>query len=117
MAEGFLKHMGGDKYKVSSAGLEASSVNPRAIQVMQELGIDISNHTSDNVQDYLKEKFDYVITVCDNANEHCPFFPGDVQRLHWSFKDPAEVTGTEEEILSVFRTIRDQIAKKIQSFI
>ncbi len=92
-------------------------VNPKAIQVMQEDGIDISSHSSKDVEQFVGQRFDYIITVCDNAKEHCPFFPGQAERIHWSFQDPAGAKGTEAEILAVFRKVRDQIKNRIKTFI
>ncbi len=117
MAEGYFRFLAGDRFEIISAGLEPSIVNPKAIQVMREDGVDISNHTSKDVNQFIGQKFDYLITVCDNANEHCPFFPGEAERIHWSFEDPAAATGTETEILSVFRKVRDQIKDRITSFL
>ncbi len=116
MAEGYLRHFAGDQFAVFSAGLEPSVVNPRAIQVMQEDGVDISQHTSKHVDQFIGQNFDYVITVCDGANERCPIFPGKTQRIHWSFEDPAAATGTETAILNKFREVRDKIKQKIQNF-
>lgn len=109
--------MAGERFNVVSAGIEPSKVNPRAIQVMQEDGIDISHHTSDDVQKYVGDAFDYIITVCDNAKERCPVFPGSGERIHWSFPDPADATGTDEQILNVFRAIRDQIKSTLENFV
>lgn len=108
MAEGILRFMYGDKYDVASAGTIASSVNPFAIEVMKEIGIDISNHRSKSIEEFRGKTFDYVITVCDRANETCPFFPGKVH-IHRNFEDPALVTGTDAEKLKVFRSVRDEI--------
>jgi len=113
MAEGLLKYYKDKKYNVFSAGIEPSKVNPKAIEVMAELGIDISGHTSKSVNKFLNKKLDIVVTVCDNARESCPVFPGKVKKLHWSFDDPAQARGTEEEILDVFREVRDQIKTRI----
>ena len=111
IAEGLLKHLGGDRFEVYSAGSEpAGYVHPLAIQVMQEIGIDISNHTSKHLNQFLEQPFDYVITVCDQANEVCPFMPGDYKRLHRGFFDPAKVKGTDQEKLTAFRRVRDEIA-------
>jgi arsenate reductase (thioredoxin) len=115
MAEGFLRAYGGQTYDAHSAGTKPSAVNPLAVQVMSEVGIDISGHRSKNVTEYLGQHFPIVITVCDNAKEHCPIFPGPCIREHWPFEDPAEATGTDEERLKVFRTVRDQIAARVQS--
>lgn len=109
IAEGYLRHFGKGDLEVYSAGIETHGVNPRAIQVMKEDGVDISRHTSNHVDEYGDIKFDWVITVCDNAKENCPYFPGDVKRLHHNFPDPAKATGSEEQILSSFRNTRDLI--------
>lgn len=117
MAEGILCHIAGDKYEVESAGTVASFVRPQAIAVMSEIGIDISGHRSKCLDEFLDQNFDYIITVCDNANQTCPFFPGNATRIHWSFDDPAEAAGTEDEILSVFRRIRDEIKQSLRDFV
>ena len=117
MGEGFFRHHGEDNFDVASAGTHPSFVNTRAIAVMREKGIDISRHKSESVHDYLDKEFDYVITVCDSANEHCPVFPGDVVRLHWSFPDPALFKGNEREIMDAFRGIRDSIEARIMQFL
>ena len=109
MAEGWLRHFGGNAVEVFSAGVEVHGVNPIAIKVMGEAGIDISHHTSDLVDQYLDQPFDFVITVCDNARERCPYFPTKAKKIHHNFTDPAKVEGSEEEKLDAFRTIRDQI--------
>ena len=114
LAEGYLRHFAGDKANIYSAGIETHGVNPRAIKVMAEDHLDISGHTSNNVEEYLAIPFDYVITVCDNANEACPYFPGTVERFHFNFPDPAKAKGTEEEIMDEFRRVRDMI--KVYSF-
>jgi arsenate reductase len=116
MAEGFLRSF--DSLEVYSAGTDpAARVHPRAVQVMRETGIDISSHRPKMVDEFLSRNFDFVITVCDNAKENCPVFIGDVkQRLHIGFEDPAEATGTEEEVLGVFRTVRDQIRERMHQF-
>ncbi|OGI23520.1 MAG: hypothetical protein A2287_05325 [Candidatus Melainabacteria bacterium RIFOXYA12_FULL_32_12] len=113
MAEGLLHHYYGDKYEVYSAGTKPSIVHPKAIQIMQEIGIDISNQRSKSVNEFKNESFDYVITVCDNAKESCPIFPGKSKRLHWSFIDPAEAIGDTEQVLTVFRMVLEQIKQKI----
>ncbi len=117
MAEGFLRHISGADFEVHSAGTEATRVRPEAIAVMAELGIDISGQTSKTLERYLGEPWDYVITVCDDANESCPVFPGASDRSHWSFIDPSRATGTDEERLAVFRTVRDEIARRIRLFV
>jgi len=117
MAEGFFRHYGGDRIEVYSAGLEPKGVNPRAVQVMREVGIDISNHTSDHISKYLGQSFDFVITVCDNAAARCPVFPGAGERLHWPFADPAEANGSDEEILGSFRKVRDEIAMRVRAWL
>ncbi len=116
MAEGFLNTY--DQVTAQSAGtFPAERVHPKAVIVMKEAGIDLSSHTPKMVDEFISETFDYVITVCDNAKENCPVFLGDVkQQLHIGFEDPAEATGTEEEILEVFRTIREQIKKRFHEF-
>ncbi|MCX7797809.1 MAG: arsenate reductase ArsC [Melioribacter sp.] len=117
MAEGFLKSID-PSLEVYSAGVSpANQVNPKAIQVMKEIGIDISKNVPKNVESFINESFDYVITVCDNAKETCPVFTGNVgKQLHLGFEDPAEATGTEEEILNVFRRVRDQIKIAFENF-
>ena len=115
MAEGFLRHLAGDRFEVASAGTEATHVRPQAVRVMNELGIDISRQESKTLDRYLGEPFDYVITVCDEANEACPFFPGAGERLHWSLPDPAAAQGTEEDrLLEVFRAVRDRLRQHIE---
>lgn len=116
MAEGLLRHDAGDKFEVESAGVISSFVRPQAIEAMREIGIDISGHTSKSVDEFAGEGFDYLITVCDNAKENCPVFPGKTTRIHWSFDDPAEAVGSEEEKLSVFRRVRDEIRNKLNGF-
>ena len=116
MAEGLLRHLGGDRFEVFSAGVEASFVRPQAIEAMKEIGIDISQHRSKSVKEFLDEDFNYVITVCDNANQRCPVFPGTVRRIHWSIDDPV-VSGSEEAQLEAFRGARDEMKKRILAFI
>ena len=117
MAEGILKALGSGQWKVQSAGIISSYVHPRAIQVMEEIGIDISQQTSKAMEQFVNKKFDYVITLCDNAAKFCPAFRGQVRRLHWPFEDPAGAMGTIEDRLAVFRRIRDGIKKKIEEFL
>jgi arsenate reductase (thioredoxin) len=114
MAEGLLRDLAGDRFEVMSAGTEATHVRPLAVQAMDELGIDISGQESKTLEKYLGSHFDYVITVCDDANEACPVFPGARRRLHWSFEDPAQATGSEEERLRVFQSVRDEIRERIE---
>lgn|SRR3954464_2088414 len=109
IAEGYLRHFFGDKAEVYSAGVETHGVNPRAIATMKEDGIDISNHTSNHIDEYLNIDFDIVLTVCDNAKERCPFFPTKAKKFHQNFNDPAKTIGTEEEILEEFRQVRETI--------
>jgi arsenate reductase len=116
MAEGLLKHDAGDHSEVESAGTRPGHVRPEAIAVMKELGIDISGHRSKHVQDFERESFDYVLTVCDNAKESCPVFPGHLNRIHKGFEDPAGLQGTEEERLSLFRRVRDEIRDYLKVF-
>ena len=114
MAEGLLRHLAGDRFEAMSAGTEATHVRPLAVRAMEEIGIDISGQESKTLARYLHEAFDYVITVCDDANEACPFFPGAAKRLHWSVEDPSKAEGLEEERLSVFRSVRDRIRERIE---
>jgi len=117
MAEGWLKYLGGDKFEVFSAGIEAHGKNPRAIAVMQEAGVDISNQVSEIVQTSMLESLDLLITVCSHADTHCPAFSMKGKREHWPFDDPAKVTGSEEEIMNEFRRVRDQIRSRIEVWI
>jgi arsenate reductase len=116
MAEGLLRQLGGVQFEVSSAGVNPTAVRLEAVAVMSEVGIDISKQYSKSVTEFIGQEFDFVITVCDNANEQCPIFPGNTQRLHWSFADPAAITGEEEVRLNAFRRIRDEIQDKLQVF-
>lgn len=117
LAEGYLRHFAGGRAEVYSAGVETHGVNPRAIATMQEDGIDISGHTSSNMDQYKDIDFDYVITVCDNAKERCPFFPSKAQKFHHNFPDPAKAAGTEAEIMEQFRAVREQIKAYSRDFI
>jgi arsenate reductase len=117
MAEGILRTLGSDRFEVYSAGVNPTAVNPLSIKVMSETGIDISPHRSKSAEEFSGQRFDYVITVCDNARQTCPAFPGEHEKLHWDLEDPAEATGTEEEILNEFRRIRDLIYKHVEDFI
>ena len=116
MAEGILRHIAGDRFDVESAGIAPSHVRPEAIRAMNEIGIDIRSHRSKSVDEFVDQDFEYVITVCDNARESCPVFPGSAARIHWSFDDPAVVDGTDEERLAAFRTVRDKIALRLGQF-
>ena len=115
MAEGLLRHLAGIHFEAHSAGTEATHVKPLAMRAMNEIGVDISGHESKTLERYLGEPFDYVITVCDDANEACPFFPGAKSRLHWSLPDPSAAKGSEEERLAVFRSVRDQLRDCLQT--
>jgi len=116
MAEGLLRHDAGDRFEVFSAGVHPSRVRPEAIAVMRELGIDISGHRSKHVEEFTGQTFDFVLTVCDNAKESCPIFPGATRMIHHSFVDPAECNGAEEERLALFRRVRDQIREYLRTF-
>jgi len=116
MAEGLLRHDAGDRFEVCSAGTKPGQVRPEAISVMRELGIDISCHRSKHVDEFADQPFDYVLTVCDNANESCPVYPGHTNRLHRSFDDPAAAQGSEPERLAVFRRVRDEIRDYLRTF-
>ena len=116
MAEGYLRHFAGDRAEIFSAGIETHGVNPRAIATMQEDGIDISKHSSNNIEEYRTIDFDYVITVCDNAKERCPLFPSNAQKFHYNFSDPAKAAGTEDERMAQFRNVRDQIKAYAKDF-
>ena len=116
MAEGLLRHMTGGRFDVASAGVAPTRVRPEAIEAMREIGIDISQQRSKSVDEFAGREFDYVITVCDNANEQCPVFPGRTERIHWSFDDPAAVEGDDDTRLSAFRRVRDEIHRRLQQF-
>ncbi len=118
MADGFLKALAGDRYEVKSAGLEAHGLNPRAVQVMKEAGIDISHHTSDVIDPDTLAKADYIITLCGHANDNCPVVRNDkAERWHWGFDDPAKAEGAEEDIMAKFREVRDAIQARIAQFV
>ncbi|MGM1049212.1 MAG: arsenate reductase (thioredoxin) [Bacillota bacterium] len=118
MADGWLKALGSDQYEVKSAGLEAHGLNPRAVQVMKEAGIDISNHTSDVIDPEILNRADYVVTLCGHADEHCPVISNQqVVKWHWGFDDPAKAVGTEEEIMAQFREVSDAIKARIEYFL
>jgi arsenate reductase len=116
LAEGLLRHDSGDRFEVESAGTKPGRVRPEAIQVMREIGIDISGHRSKSVDELAGETFDYVLTVCDNAKESCPIYPGHSNRMHHNFQDPAAVEGSEEQRLEAFRTVRDEIRMYLRTF-
>jgi arsenate reductase len=117
IAEGYLRHFANGKAEVYSAGIETHGVNPKAIATMKEDGIDISKHTSNNIDEYKNIDFDFVITVCDNAKEHCPHFPSNAKKFHYNFPDPAKATGSEEEIINEFRKVRRLIKDYCKNFI
>ena len=117
MADGYMKKFAGNSAEVYSAGIETHGVNPRAIEIMKEDDIDISSNTSNNVNEYSDINFDYVITVCNNAKERCPFFPSNAKKFHHNFPDPAKATGSEEQIMRRFRHIREMIKKYCEKFI
>jgi arsenate reductase (thioredoxin) len=117
MAEGFLRHLGGDAVEAASAGTEPGELHPLAVDVMAEAGIDISGQRAKAVDDFVQQRFDYVITVCDDAREACPFFPGAARRLHWSLPDPSAASGSREERLSVFQAVRDEVRRRVEEFL
>lgn len=117
MAEGFLRALAGDRFEAGSAGTEKTAVNPLAIRAMAEEGVDISGHRSKRYEDVATPPWDFLITVCDDANERCPFVPGSVKRLHWSFEDPSGADGTDEQRLAVFRRVRGQIRERITAWL
>jgi arsenate reductase len=117
MAEGYLRHFANGRAEIFSAGVETHGVNPRAIASMKEDGIDISSHTSNNVNEYANIPFDLVLTVCDNAKERCPYFPSKAKQIHHNFPDPAKATGSEAEIMTEFRRVRDLIKAYSEKFI
>jgi arsenate reductase (thioredoxin) len=114
MAEGYLRYLAGDRFEPVSAGIAPKGLNPLAVEAMQEIGIDISQQESKDVSEFLGQAIPFVITVCDNAKERCPVFPNANKLLHWSLDDPAAATGTREEKLTVFRRVRDEIARRIE---
>ena len=114
MAEGLLRKVAGDQFEVFSAGTEATRVHPLAIEAMREVGIDIGGHRSKTLEELSGKRFDYVITVCDRANESCPVFPSDTERIHWSFDDPSAATGTNEERLRAFRNVREGLQQRLR---
>ena len=117
IAEGYLRYFAEQKAEIFSAGVETHGVNPKAIETMKEDGIDISHHTSNNIDEYRNIDFDFVITVCDNAKERCPFFPTKAEKFHYNFPDPAKATGTDEEIAEEFRKVRQQIKDYCEDFV
>lgn len=118
MADGFFAALGGDRFEVKSAGLEAHGLNPKAVAVMREAGVDISKNSSDVIDSALLNRADYVITLCGHADEHCPaILNPNVAKLHWGFEDPAKATGTDEQILARFRAVRDAIEARIRQFL
>jgi arsenate reductase len=117
MAEGLVNHDLAERFQAFSAGTDPSSVHPLAIEAMQEVGIDISHHRSKSMDEFVRESFDYVITLCDQANESCPVFFGGARRLHMGFPDPAAAGVTDEEKRGIFRKVRDQIRKKVEEFL
>jgi len=117
IAEGYLRYFAKDKANVYSAGVETHGVNPGAVKIMAEDHIDISGHTSNNVNEYVSVPFDFVITVCDNARERCPYFPTNAEKFHYNFPDPAKATGTEEEIMEEFRRVREMIKEYAKEFV
>ena len=117
MAEGLLRRDGGERFEVFSAGTRPAGVRPEAVEAMREVGVDISGHRSKSVDEFAGQSFDYVITVCDNARESCPIFPGATERIHWGFDDPAAVGGDEATRLAAFRRVRDEIASRLRAWL
>ena len=117
IAEGFLRALAGERFDVASAGTEATHVHPLAIRAMEEVGIDLTGHASKTIDAFFGQPWDYVITVCDSANERCPMFPGGTTRIHWSFDDPSQATGTDEDKLKKFRRVRDEILARLRQWL
>ena len=117
MAEGLLRHYGAEVYEVVSAGIDPGFVRPEAIEAMREVGIDISSHRSKSIDEFIAQPFDYVITVCDNANQRCPVFAGASRRIHWSIEDPVAIGGDDETRLGAFRLARDELRERLRGFI
>ena len=117
IAEGYLRHFAGDKAMIYSAGIETHGVNPKAIEIMKEDGIDISGHTSNHIDEYSNINFDLVITVCDNAQERCPYFPSNAIKFHHNFPDPAKAEGNDQEVIEQFRQVRDMIKAYAKDFV
>lgn len=117
MAEGWLRALGGGRFEVYSAGTRPSSVRPEAIEAMREVGVDITSHRSKSVDEFAGREFDYVVTVCDNAREDCPVFPGKTERIHWSFEDPPSPGAAgHEETMAIFRRVRDEIGERLRAW-
>ena len=116
MAEGWLRHLAGERADVFSAGTKPAGLNPTAVAVMREAGLDISKQRSKHLDEVIKQDFLFVVTVCDSAREACPVFPGALYQMHWSFEDPAAASGTEAERLQVFRRVRDEIGAQVREF-
>jgi len=117
MAEGLLRSFGGGDFEIHSAGTDPKGLNPLAVEVMREIGIDISGHQSKSLERYLGQQFDYIITVCDRAHDRCPTFPGDNERIHWGFEDPAAMNGTRAEQMAVFRRVRNEISERLRVWV
>jgi len=117
IAEGYLRHFAGDIAEIYSAGIETHGVNPKAVEIMKRDGIDISGHTSNHINEYANIDFDFVITVCDNARESCPYFPSKAIKLHYNFPDPAKATGNEAQIMAQFSEVREMIRKYVSDFV
>jgi arsenate reductase len=117
MAEGFLRHLAGERFEVASAGTEARGVHPLAARAMAEAGVDLRGHMSKTLDRFLDTPWDYVVTVCDSARETCPVFPATTTRAHWSFDDPSAAGGSEDERLAVFRRVRDEIRSRIEAWL
>ena len=117
IAEGWAKKLGGDQFEIYSAGIESHGKNPRAIAVMKEAGVDISDQESTKLTDEMLQGIDYVVTVCGHADEHCPVLPANTSKEHWPLSDPAKATGSEEEIMTVFRTSREDIKQRVADFL
>lgn len=117
MAEGWARHLGGDEFMVESAGIEAHGKNPRAIAVMREAGVDISDQESTRVTEEMLQRADVVVTVCGHADEHCPVLPAGIKKIHWPLSDPARATGTEDEIMAQFRATRDEVRTRVEGLL
>lgn len=116
MAEGLLRHDAGDRFEVASAGVDPTRVRPEAIEAMREIGVDFAEHRSKSVDEFAGQEFDYVITVCDNANQRCPIFPGNTKRIHWSIDDPAAAEGDDDARRAIFRRVRDELRHRLRLF-